>query len=72
MRRTKITILLLCILAGFLPAWGAEYYVSTTGSDSNSGTINAPWATVAYGLTQLSPGDTLNLRGELITRLVFR
>jgi hypothetical protein len=41
---------------------GMEYYLSPDGSDSNPGTLSQPWITLAYALTQLSPGDVLNLR----------
>lgn len=41
----------------------ATFYVSTTGSNSNAGTENAPWRTVEYGLRQLGPGETLFVRG---------
>jgi hypothetical protein len=42
---------------------GSTYYVSTSGSDSNAGSIDAPWRTVTHGLSALKPGDTLYLRG---------
>jgi hypothetical protein len=42
---------------------GSTYYVSTSGSDANAGSIDAPWRTVAHGLSALKPGDTLYLRG---------
>lgn len=35
------------------------YFVSPTGDDGNSGTKSQPWASPAYGVSQLSPGDTL-------------
>jgi hypothetical protein len=49
-------------LAG--PARAATvHYVATTGSDSASGTLSAPWRTVKRGLVALYPGDTLLVRG---------
>ena len=42
---------------------GAQYYVSTNGSNSNNGSLNSPWQTLQYALGRLSPGDTLYLRG---------
>ena len=42
---------------------GNVYYVATTGSDSNSGTLTAPWATPGYGSRQLQAGDTLVILG---------
>jgi len=38
---------------------GNTYYVSTTGSNLNSGTQVAPFRTINYGLGFLNPGDTL-------------
>ncbi len=42
---------------------GPTYYVSTTGSDSNPGTQDAPWATPGYASKQLKAGDTLIILG---------
>lgn len=36
-----------------------SYYVAPWGIDSNSGTFDDPWKTLSYGVSQLSPGDTL-------------
>src|SRR5205085_12156277 len=33
------------------------------GQDSNAGTAEAPWTTLAHALRRLKPGDTLYLRG---------
>ena len=41
----------------------ATYFVSTTGSDSNPGTIIEPWLTWHKGFNSLLPGDTLIIRG---------
>lgn len=41
---------------------GNSYYISPTGSDSNSGTSeSSPWLTFAYAIPKLKPGDTLIL-----------
>lgn len=40
-----------------------EYFVSPDGDNGNAGTFESPWRTVAYGVTALSPGDVLHLRG---------
>jgi parallel beta-helix repeat protein len=42
---------------------GNIYYVSTTGSDSNPGTIGQPFLTINHGVSVLNPGDTLYIRG---------
>ncbi|MEM4314632.1 MAG: right-handed parallel beta-helix repeat-containing protein [Thermoplasmata archaeon] len=35
------------------------YYVSPNGNDSNPGTRERPFKSIAYGVSRLSPGDTL-------------
>ncbi len=42
--------------------YAATYFVATDGDNSNDGSINAPWKTIKYAFTQLSAGDTLNIR----------
>ncbi len=44
-------------------AQGNTYYVSTTGSDSNPGTLAQPFGTINKGVSVLTPGDTLYIRG---------
>ncbi|WP_435171282.1 sugar-binding protein [Paenibacillus glycanilyticus] len=44
-------------------AAGKDYYMSTTGSDQNDGSLNSPFATVAHFVTLAKPGDTLYIRG---------
>jgi hypothetical protein len=46
-------------------AWAQNehvYYLSPAGDDANDGSLAHPWATVTHALTQLTPGDTLQLR----------
>ncbi len=45
------------------PSQATTYYVSTTGSDSNSGSQISPWRNPAYGAGRLNPGDTLIILG---------
>jgi hypothetical protein len=45
-----------------VPVAGTSYYVSPTGSDSNSGTFSTPFRTLAKGTSVLKPGDTLYVR----------
>ncbi|MGB8297262.1 MAG: right-handed parallel beta-helix repeat-containing protein, partial [Polyangia bacterium] len=44
-------------------ALAAEYYVATTGSDSNPGTQASPFATLTKGASTAGPGDTVYIRG---------
>lgn len=41
----------------------ASYYVATTGNDSNTGTMDAPFKTVVNALSKATPGDTVFVRG---------
>lgn len=43
-------------------AKGRTYYVSTTGSDKNDGSITHPWASITHGASCLQPSDTLILK----------
>jgi hypothetical protein len=43
------------------------YYVSPTGSDSNAGTIGAPFLTVQQGQSVAVPGDLIYIRGGTYT-----
>jgi hypothetical protein len=40
----------------------STYYLSTTGSDSESGTSTSPWKTFGFAIPKLRPGDTLILK----------
>ena len=46
---------------------GGTFYVSLAGSDTNPGTIALPFATIAYGVKQLRPGNTLYMRAGVYT-----
>jgi hypothetical protein len=55
---------------------GAARYVATDGDDTGTGTQQAPYRTVAHGLSALRPGETLFIRGgtyrERITDVELR
>ncbi|KAK6525111.1 hypothetical protein TWF694_005259 [Orbilia ellipsospora] len=42
---------------------GCAYYVATTGSDSNSGSISAPFAGIQKAVDTATPGCTIYIRG---------
>jgi parallel beta-helix repeat protein len=42
-----------------LPAFAADRYVATSGSDTNPGTNTHPWATLQHAVDSVSPGDTI-------------
>jgi len=41
----------------------ARFVDAARGDDANDGSLDAPWKTIAHGLKQMKPGDTLYLRG---------
>ncbi|MFQ5706816.1 MAG: right-handed parallel beta-helix repeat-containing protein [bacterium] len=43
-------------------AVATDYYVATNGSDSNDGSIGAPWKTIMHSITVAGPGDTVFVR----------
>jgi hypothetical protein len=40
----------------------STYFVSTTGSDSNPGSLASPWQTLQFGASNLHPGDILDVQ----------
>ncbi len=47
------------------PSWAEEFFVATNGDDNiatNDGTIKHPWASLGFALTQVSAGDSINIR----------
>ncbi len=72
MSKTKLSLpslLLILIVAMFsvlllTPGRAATiYYVAPTGSDSNPGTLDKPFATLSYAATKVSAGDSVYVRG---------
>ncbi len=41
----------------------STYFVATNGSDSNPGTIAAPFQTIQHAASIAGPGDTVDIRG---------
>jgi uncharacterized repeat protein (TIGR02059 family) len=63
-------LILLCLCVS-LALNATTYYVSTTGSDSNPGTLSQPWATWQKGFNSISAGDILYIRGGTYTQGSF-
>ena len=53
-----------CIsLLGFYAlSYANTYYVSTTGNNSNNGSLNSPWLSLSYAVSMAAPGDTILMR----------
>src|SRR5438128_2577695 len=66
-RCLALVTLVVTLLAAPAVASAATYYVAPTGSDSNAGSLSAPWRTIRFAVAQLAAGDTLYLRGGVYT-----
>jgi parallel beta-helix repeat protein len=69
----NLLILSLCTLFYLIVAvtvHAATYYVATTGNDASPGTLSQPFRTIARGVSSLSAGDTLYIRGGLWTEQI--
>ena len=63
MLRLITTGLLLVALAfGSLIAEGADFFVSTSGADTNPGTLASPWRTIQKAVNTVIAGDKVNIR----------
>ncbi len=60
---TAFLISALSILLLAFTAFGADYYVSTGGNDSNPGSLQSSFKTIQKALDTTKPGDTVYIRG---------
>jgi hypothetical protein len=51
-------------------ATGMAFYVSTTGSDSNPGTLSSPWKTIQHAANSVQAGATVFVRGGVFNESV--
>ena len=59
-----LVVVVVVMLAQFVAGQtGASYYVSTTGSDSNSGTVSSPWLTIQHAANTATAGATVYVMG---------
>src|SRR5579859_1304233 len=49
---------------------GKTYYVSTSGSDTNAGTLSAPWRTIQHAANTVAAGDTVQVRAGTYNEIV--
>ncbi len=70
----KLTALLLCIAGAALAfaqaASATTYYVSTSGNDTNSGSISSPWRTIQHAANSVAAGDTVYVRAGVYNEVV--
>lgn len=56
-------LLVLCLCTWGPRLQGANWYVSTTGNDSQSGSLSQPLASLDEAISRSAPGDTIFMRG---------
>ncbi len=56
-----IFILFILLCCEKITTIASEYYISTTGSNANSGSIIAPWQTLSYACTKTVAGDVIHI-----------
>jgi Protein of unknown function (DUF1565) len=66
-----ITLALIAVLLGTASAMAADFYVSTTGSDSNPGTQIAPFLTLQKGASVATPGTTIHVAPGTYSALTY-
>lgn len=49
----------------------SNYYVSTMGSDSGTGTMDDPWETIQHAMDNATPGSTVNISGGTYNEKVY-
>lgn len=70
--KNKLSLAVLIIIAHTSSVSSQTFYVSTTGSDSNLGTITSPWATIQHAAEKLEPGQKVYIRsGEYLEYVTF-
>jgi hypothetical protein len=60
---STLAALVLILVPSIAGQTGATYYVSTTGSNSNPGTISAPWLTIQHAANTVKAGATVYVFG---------
>ena len=58
-------VLILFSSIALLAQDGATFYVSTSGSDSNPGTLTQPWMTIEHAANTATAGATVYVHGPL-------
>ncbi|MGA9643247.1 MAG: right-handed parallel beta-helix repeat-containing protein [Terriglobales bacterium] len=58
-----LVVLVMMLAPSLIAQTGATYYVSTTGNDSNPGTMGSPWLTIQHAANSVSAGATVYVFG---------
>ena len=65
------SLLIAVLISSHTQIIASVYYVSTTGSDSNSGSLTRPFRTIGKGVKILKAGDFLYVRGGIYVEKVI-
>jgi hypothetical protein len=65
-----LVVLVLVLAPSLAGQTGATYYVSTTGNNSNPGTISAPWLTIQHAANTVKAGATVYALGGVYNESV--
>jgi len=60
--RHQVCLVLLALTVAVAGRASVLYVDAGSGSDSNAGSLEAPWQTIQHGVDQLAPGDALVVR----------
>ena len=66
----RVIVLVLVLASSVAGQAGASFYVSTSGSDSNPGTMNLPWLTIQHAANSVSAGATVYVFGGVYSEAV--
>jgi len=69
MKHIKSSVLCASLLFGGI-AYAQDYYVATNGNDSNTGTINQPFASIQRAVNEAGPSTTIYVRGGTYREVV--
>jgi hypothetical protein len=65
-----LLVIVLMLAQSLAGQTGATYYVSTTGNDSNPGTIASPWLTIQHAANTVTAGATVYVFGGVYNQSV--
>jgi len=58
-KHVAVFVLVFILALAASSAFGATYYVATTGADTNPGTSGSPWRTLQHAVDTIANGDTI-------------
>jgi len=67
---TALLVMVLVVAVPLGAQTGATYYVSTAGSDSNPGTLGAPWLTIQHAADSVAAGATVYVFGGVYSESI--